>query len=135
MSGNQHVIRWCARKDGCDLRARAYFTRQVFRAVHSNIDISGKKCSLNFCREQSFSPVAQVRHSGFVLWRIRSLRALMIRSLKSHAALVPLRHYDFGLDLQVRPRRLNSFFNQMGLRARQLAAARAKDDFLSHRAM
>src|SRR4029453_15996800 len=47
---------------------------------------------------------------------------------------VPFRHYDFSLDLQVGPRRLNSCFNQMGLCARQLAAARAKDNFLSHRA-
>jgi hypothetical protein len=59
----------------------------------------------------------------------------MIRNLKNRATFIPVRHYDFGLDLQVRPRRLNSFFNQMGLRARQLAAARAKDDFLSHHAM
>src|SRR4029450_8677747 len=133
MSGNQHVIRRCAWKDRCDLRAQAHFTRQVFRTMHCNIDIFGKERSLNFCREQSFSPVAQVRHSGFVLRRICTLLAFIIRSLKSRATFLPFRHYDFGLDLQVRPRCLNSFFNQMGLRARQLAAARAKDDFLSHR--
>ena len=45
--------------------------------MHCNIDISGKKRSLNFCREQSFSPVARVRRATFV----------------------PFRHYDFGLDL------------------------------------
>jgi hypothetical protein len=71
--------------------------------MHCNIGISGKQRSLNFCREQSFSPVAQVRRATFVSFR----------------------HYDFGFDLQVRARRLNSFFNQMGLCSRQLAAARA----------
>src|SRR5919106_3011379 len=106
---NQHIIDRGAWKDSSDLRARVRFTRQIFRAMDCNIDTSGKKRPLNFCREQSFSSAARVFN-----WRARPL--------------ISFRRDDFGFDLQVRPGSLNSCFNQMGLRARQLAAARAMDD-------
>ena len=78
--------------------------------MHRNIDTSGKKRSLDFRREQSFSSRTNI----------------------DNLHLVAFRRDNFCLDPQFRSHGLNCFLNQAGLGARKLAAARAEDDFLIH---
>jgi hypothetical protein len=73
--------------------------------MDGNVNVTGNKRSLNFCREQSFSACAQIEHSGFVA----------------------LRRDDFCLNLCLCPHRLDCFFHQTSLRARQFAAACPQD--------
>ena len=64
--------------------------------MHCHINLSSKKRSLDFCREYSFSPAAQVAGR----WARR---------------LVPFGCDDLRLNVQVRPRHSNSFFEILHL--------------------
>jgi hypothetical protein len=79
--------------------------------VDRDIDVASKKSPLDFCCEQSFATTSTLKKPGFV------------------ASCLD----DSCFDFCVRLRCLNCFFDQPGLRACELAAPRAKDDFSRHR--
>jgi len=74
--------------------------------MNRNIHMSGKEGTLDFCREQSFSPFARINNSDFVALCRDNLR----------------------LDCDVRVGISNRFFDEPSLRARELAAACSQDN-------
>ena len=69
--------------------------------MNRNIHFSGKKGSLDFCREQSFSSCARIDNSRSVAFC----------------------RDNFGLDCYIEMRVLNRFLDQQSLRACKFAAA------------
>ena len=109
---NQYVIHQTARKNCGDLDPSTQLTRQIFRAMHSKINLVRQQCPLDCRCEQPFAPRAPIQGFSFAI------------------TFVPHRSNDVRFDRHVLPLRMQPVRDHARLRPRQFASTRSEHSFL-----